>query len=161
MKSKVRLEKYINFSLISNCIIFNTLAGCCKKNNNKGNKGCSGSGKDKDPIIINNEQQSAEELAKKQKEEEERKQKEQKAKEEAEKLAKDKAALDKKKQELINVINALEPRITKINTSEYNDLKIYDIITKNQINLADTKTIVDLEDKINKLNDKVTKNEET
>ena len=44
MKSKFDFRKYIKFSLISNCIIFNTLAGC-KKNNNKGSKGCSNSGK--------------------------------------------------------------------------------------------------------------------
>jgi len=162
MKVKRYLEKYINFSLISNCIVFNTLAGSGKQDG-KGKK-CSGSGKDKNKSNTTGEGEnelSSEELAKKQKEEEERKQKEKKAKEEAEKLAKDKAALDTKKQELIDVIDALVPRITKLNTSGYNDLKINEIITKDQINLANAKTIVDLEDKINKLNDKITKNEET
>ena len=151
MKVKSYLEKYINFSLISNCIVFNTLAGC-KGKGNKGGKGCSGSGKDKNQSNTTGEGEnelSPEEKARKKKEEEEK----------AKELAKDQAALDAKKQELIKVINALEPRITKLNTSEYNDLRINDIITKDQINLADTKTIADLEDKINKLNDKITENE--
>ena len=85
MGTKVRLEKYINFSLISNCIIFNTLAGCNGKDK-KGGKGCCGSGRDKEKTITDQSQQSAEELAKKQKEEEERKQKD---KEEADRLAKE------------------------------------------------------------------------
>ena len=155
-------KKYIHFSLISNCIVFNTLAGSGKQDG-KGKK-CSGSGKDKNKSNTTGEGEnelSSEKLAKKQKEEEERKQKEKKAKEEAEKLAKDKAALDTKKQELIDVIDALVPRITKLNTSGYNDLKINEIITKDQINLANAKTIADLEDKINKLNDKIDKNEKT
>ena len=77
MKSKVILEKYINFSLISNCIIFNTLAGCSGKSDEK--QGYSG----KKKIV---QIDSPEELAKKQKEEEEeRKKQEQEAKEKAEK----------------------------------------------------------------------------
>ena len=62
MKLVVRLEKYINFSLISNCIIFNTLAGCSGKSDEK--QGYSG----KKKIV---QIDSPEELAKKQKEEEE------------------------------------------------------------------------------------------
>ena len=43
MKYKVKFEKYINFSLMSNYIIFNTLAGCGNgKNSNKNDKGYSG-----------------------------------------------------------------------------------------------------------------------
>ena len=77
MKYKVKLGKYINFSLISNCIIFNTLAGCSGKSDEK--QGYSG----KKKIV---QIDSPEELAKKQKEEEEeRKKQEQEAKEKAEK----------------------------------------------------------------------------
>jgi len=55
MRSKVRLEKYINFSLISNCIVFNTLAGCCKnKNKNEKKKGCCNNKQNLENDISNN-----------------------------------------------------------------------------------------------------------
>ena len=157
MGTKVRLEKYINFSLISNCIIFNTLAGCNGKDKKSG-KGCCGSGRDKEKTITDQSQQSAEELAKKQKEEEERKQKD---KEEADRLAKDNAALNKKKQELITKLKGLKSRIEPINDSGYDDLKITDVVTEDQIKLADSKKFVELKNKVDALEQKIVANEET
>jgi len=141
MTSKVRLEKYINFSLISNCIIFNTLAGC-KGKNKKGGKGCSGSGKDTEPVNVNNQgQQSAEELAKKQKEQED--------KEKADRLAKNEADLNKKRKDLLAKFDKLEPRIGKVNASGYGDLNISLSFQKEHINSADANKLVSIENELN------------
>ena len=159
MKSRVKLEKYINFSLISNCIIFNTLAGCNKNKDKKGGKGCCGSGRDKEtPVIIEEckNEQSAEELVKKQKEAEEKAEKEKKDKEEADKLAKNGAALNKERKDLLAKFNELEPRIKAINESEYADLVITSDITEEKINSASTTDIVNIKNKLNTLEQNIT-----
>ena len=47
MKAKGKFEKYINFSIFSNIVIFNSLADCCGGNDKKG-KGCCSYGQNKD-----------------------------------------------------------------------------------------------------------------
>ena len=114
MKYKVKLGKYINFSLISNCIIFNTLAGCSGKSDEK--QGYSG----KKKIV---QIDSPEELAKNKKEEEERKKQEQEAKEEQEKRDK-KTQFQKNRNILIQDFNSLSADFNKLNSVS---TKMFDI----------------------------------
>ena len=153
MKIKNYFEKYINFSLISNCVVFNTLAGCNKK---KGGKGCSSSGKDKkDPTIINNEQGTSGDENNQGQDDEEKKKKEQEDKEKADKLAKENAeklAYNNKKDGLIAEYKKLKADFDNLDkvAPKFFEIKGFKIVlTEKEINSCDKNTIDSVEKKLN------------
>ena len=156
MKVKNYFGKYINFSLISNCVIFNTLAGCNKK---KGGKGCSGSEKDKDPVIINNgqqdKQQDQQQDDKKKQEEEEHKKREREEQEKADKLANEnteKLALENKKDGLKTELKKLKEALVSLKgvANKFFEINVFKIdSTEAEINNCNKTNIDSIEQKLN------------
>ena len=145
--------KYINFSLISNCVVFNTLAGCNKK---KGGKGCSSSGKDKkDPTIINNEQGTSGDENNKLQDDEEKKKRKREEQEKADKLVKEnteKLALENKKDGLKMELKKLKEALDSLNGVEnkFFEINVFKIdSTENEIKNCDKNTIGSIEQKLN------------
>ena len=89
-----KFKKYINFSIFSNIIIFNSLAGCNKK---KGWEGCCGCGKNKDNKEITGDDDNKENDDDKKKKEEEDNKKEEEDKKKEEQLKQQQAELENKK----------------------------------------------------------------
>jgi len=153
MKIKCKIEKYINFSLISNCIIFNTLAGSGKsKEQNKtgSSKGCCGSGKDK-KTTITNQVSSQEEIDKRKTDEEEKKRKQEELEKEQQKLE-EQEELRKNIDILKNKFYDLKSNYDKLDKSKKHYFKIDCFIiniTEEEITGSTNENIHNLKKKLN------------
>lgn len=151
----VKLEKYINFSIFSNIIIFNSLAGCGNGDNKKKGKGCCsyGQNKDNNDITGDDDDKEKEEEDKKKEDDDDKKKKEEedKKKEEEENFYKNNYAyFQVRYDDLIFLLNYSIDRNELLKNKEKID------ITEDEIYKQKTKDGLDnIEDYLKKLKNKI------